>query len=58
MTTTIYTVKAKVNGTYTNIFSGYNKQEARRVSEEFNSAVPFGGDLSWVWDEERELIVF
>ena len=57
MTTTIYTVKAKVNGTYTDLFSGYNKQEARNVSEQYNSNVPFNGDLSWIWDTNKELIV-
>ena len=55
--TTTFTVKAKVNGTYTNLFSGNSKQEARRVSEQYDTNIPFNGPISWIWDEERELIV-
>ena len=55
--TTIYTVKAKVNGTYVNLWSGYTKQEARRVSEQYNSTIPFGGDNSWIWDSNNDRIV-
>jgi hypothetical protein len=55
--TTTYTIKAKVNGTYTNLWSGCDKQEARRISDNYNSTIPFGGDRSWIWDEERELVV-
>ncbi len=54
---TIFTIKAKVNGTYVNLWSGFTKQEARRVSEQYNSKIPFNGDLCWIWDNNRETIV-
>tara|TARA_R110000772_G_scaffold36023_2_gene86452 strand:- start:421 stop:597 length:177 start_codon:yes stop_codon:yes gene_type:complete len=57
MTTTIYTVKAKVNGTYTDLWSGYNKQEAQRVSANYDKNIPFNGNISWIWDTNKELIV-
>tara|TARA_R110000796_G_scaffold75361_2_gene169023 strand:- start:316 stop:492 length:177 start_codon:yes stop_codon:yes gene_type:complete len=57
MTTTIYTVKAIINGQCENLWSGYNKQEARRVSANYDTAIPFGGDISWIWDNNKELIV-
>jgi len=52
-----YTIKAKVNGTYQNLWSGYNKQEARRVSDNYNSKIPFGGDNSWIWSNSEDRIV-
>jgi len=57
MTTTTYTIKAKVNGTYVNLWSGYTKQEARRVSDNYNSTIPFGGDTSWIWDNSEDRII-
>jgi hypothetical protein len=54
---TIFTIKAKVNGTYVNLWSGYTMKEARRVSEQYNSNIPFNGDLCWIWDNNRDAIV-
>ena len=54
---TIFTIKAKVNGTYVNLWSGFTKQEARRVSEQYNSNIPFGGDNSWIWSNSEDRIV-
>ena len=54
---TTYTIKAKVNGTYQNLWSGYTIKEARRVSESYNSTIPFGGDNSWIWSNSEDRIV-
>lgn len=54
---TIYNVKAKVNGEYRNLWSGYTLKEARRVSANHDKKVPFGGDLSWIWDNNKDRIV-
>tara|TARA_R110002126_G_scaffold144897_3_gene290926 strand:- start:330 stop:512 length:183 start_codon:yes stop_codon:yes gene_type:complete len=54
---TIFTIKAKVKGTYVNLWSGFTKQEARRVADQYNSNIPFNGDLCWIWDTNKELIV-
>jgi hypothetical protein len=57
MTTTIYTVKAIINGQCEDLFSGYNKQEARRVSANYDMTIPFNGNISWIFDTNKELIV-
>ena len=57
MTATIYTVKAIINGKCHNLWSGYNKREAKRVSHNYDMTISFGGDISWIWDTNRELIV-
>ena len=54
---TIFNVKAKVNGTYQNLWSGYTLQEARRVSANHDKNVPFGGDVSWIWDSNNDRII-
>ena len=53
---TTYTIKAKVNGQVQNLWSGYTMKEARRVSENYNSNVPFGGDDSWIFNNETERV--
>ena len=55
--TTTYTIKAKVNGRVQNLWSGYTMQEARRVSDNYNSNIPFGGDNSWIWNNEADRII-
>ena len=52
-----YTIKAKVNGTYQNLWSGYTKQEARRVADQYNTNIPFGGDTCWIWDNSEDRII-
>jgi len=53
---TTYTIKAKVNGQVQNLWSGYTMREARRVSENYNSSIPFGGDDSWIFNNETERV--
>ena len=55
---TALTIKAKVNGKYENLWSGYTIKEARRVSESYNSKQPFGGELSWIWNNDTDRIVY
>lgn len=57
MTNTIYIVKAIINGKCENLWSGYTKKEARRVSHNYNMTISFGGNISWIWDTNKELIV-
>ena len=51
---TFYTVKAKINGQVQNLWSGYSLQEARRVSANHDKTIPFGGDNSWIWNNQTE----
>ena len=57
MTTTTYTVKAIIKGEVQNLWTGYTKQEAKRVSSNYNQTISWGGDTSWVWNNEAELII-
>ena len=57
MTTTIYTIKAIIEGQVQDLWSGYNKQEAQRVSANYDKNIPFNGNISWIWDTNKELIV-
>ena len=50
----IYTVKAIIEGTVENLWNGYTKSEARRVSDNYNKTIPFGGKTSWIWDNDRD----
>ncbi len=57
MTTTTYTIKAIIEGEVQNLWTGYTKKEARRVSRNYDMTIPFGGDNSWIWNNEAERIV-
>lgn len=54
---TTYTIKAIVEGKLENLWTGYTKKEARRVSDSYNKTIPFGGATSWIWDNKAELII-
>ena len=53
---TTYTIKAKIEGKYQNLWSGYTLKEARRVSDNYNKNIPFNGDISYIWDNKAERI--
>jgi len=53
---TFYTVKAKINGEVQNLWSGYSLSEARRVSTNHDKTIPFGGDDSWIFNNETERV--
>ena len=57
MTARTYTVKAIIDGKLQNLWTGYTRVEARKVSRNYDKKIPFNGPISWIWDNEREFII-